>query len=60
MVSLYFTVWYLHCYTAQEMKEMEARLDCKFGKESDHKSISIDIELHIWNTGNKNCHYNKL
>ena len=26
---------------------MEARLDCKFGKESDHKSISIDIELHI-------------
>ena len=60
MVSLYFTVWYLHCYTAREMKEMEARLDCKFGKESDHKSISIGIELHIWNTGNKNCHYNKL
>ena len=27
----------LHCYTAQEMKEMEARLDYEFGKESDRE-----------------------
>ena len=38
-VSLYFTVWCLHCYIAQEMKEMEARLDHEFGKESDHEGM---------------------
>ena len=41
------------CYTAQEMKEMEARLDCEFGKESDHEGSYIDIELLVWKIRNE-------